>query len=215
MLYLVRHGRTAANAGGRLLGRADPPLDAAGEQQARAIAEALPEIDRVVSSPLRRAIDTAAALGVEPEIDDRWIELDYGELDGAELASVPADLWDRWQRDPAFRPPGGESLAEVGRRVREACDELASEAADQDVVVVSHVSPIKAAVAWALSVGDQISWRLYLAPGAHHAGRRRTARPGRPQLQRGGSPRGRAAGVVVRSRASLAGCGRSRHRCWW
>ena len=123
-------------------------------------------VDRVISSPLRRAVDTAAALGAEPEIDERWIELDYGDLDGAELASVPRDLWDRWQRDPAFRPPGGESLAAVGRRVREACDELVASAVEHEVVVVSHVSPIKAAVAWALSVGDQISWRLFLAPGS-------------------------------------------------
>lgn len=56
-----------------------------------------------------------------------------------------------------------ESLTAVGIRVREACRELAADAARGDVVVVSHVSPIKAAVAWALGVDDTAAWRLYLA----------------------------------------------------
>jgi broad specificity phosphatase PhoE len=121
---------------------------------------------RVVCSPLRRARETAAALGLPFEVDDRWIELDYGELDGRPLAEVPADLWPRWRADVGFAPPGGESLAALGARVRAACADLAGEAAEADVVVVSHVSPIKAAVAWALGVGDELSWRLHVAPAS-------------------------------------------------
>jgi broad specificity phosphatase PhoE len=59
-------------------------------------------------------------------------------------------------------PQGGESLASVGSRVREACDELWAEAAEHDVVVVTHVSPLKAAVAWALEAPDQTSWRMFV-----------------------------------------------------
>jgi broad specificity phosphatase PhoE len=51
----------------------------------------------------------------------------------------------------------------VGRRVREACEALAADAAHRDVVVVSHVSPIKAAVAWAMGVGDEVAWRMFLS----------------------------------------------------
>ncbi len=47
-------------------------------------------------------------------------------------------------------------------RVRQACDELWPEAVDDDIVVVTHVSPIKAAVAWALGVGDETSWRMFV-----------------------------------------------------
>lgn len=166
MLVLVRHGRTAANASGLLLGRADPPLDEHGRDQAAALAAAVADARRVVSSPLRRTRETAAALGLPVEIDERWVELDYGELDGRPLADVPADLWRRWRADIDFAPPGGESLAALGRRVRAACEELAAEAAEADVVVVSHVSPIKAAVAWALGVGDEISWRLHVTPAS-------------------------------------------------
>jgi broad specificity phosphatase PhoE len=166
VLFLVRHGQTAANAAGLLLGRADPPLTALGRRQAEALAVALPEPDRLVSSPLRRARDTAAAFGVEAQIDDRWIELDYGELDGAPLASVSPEVWRRWRADCGFVPSGGESLHELGARVRGACEELEPDARDHDVVVVTHVSPIKAAVAWALDVGDAVAWRMFVEDAA-------------------------------------------------
>jgi broad specificity phosphatase PhoE len=165
-LYLVRHGQTAPNAAGLLLGRADPPLTALGRRQARAIAAALPAPSRVVSSPLSRARDTAAAFGRAVEIDERWVEMDYGELDGKPAGSVPAELWSRWREDPTFAPSGGESLAEVGDRVRDACAELAGAADGEDVVVVSHVSPIKVAVAWALGVADAVAWRMYVTDAA-------------------------------------------------
>ncbi len=166
MLVLVRHGRTAANARGLLLGRADPPLDDVGRAQAAALAEVVAGARRAVSSPLARTRETAALLGLPVEVDERWIELDYGELDGRPLAEVPAELWRTWRADVGFAPPGGESLAALGSRVRAACADLAAEAAEGDVVVVSHVSPIKAAVAWALGVGDELAWRLHVAPGS-------------------------------------------------
>ena len=61
--------------------------------------------------------------------------------------------------------------------MREACDDLAEEAAERDVVVVTHVSPVKAALAWALGVGDEISCRAYVAPGVDHHDRHRRPRP--------------------------------------
>ena len=164
MILLVRHGRTRVNASGRLQGRADAPLDELGQAQAAALATALPDGARVVSSPLLRARQTAEIIaGRPPEIDERWIELDYGDWDGRGLADVPREHWDQWRHDITFAPPGGESLTDCGRRVRQACTELAESARDRDVVVVSHVSPIKAAVAWALGVGDETSWRMFLA----------------------------------------------------
>jgi broad specificity phosphatase PhoE len=162
VLLLVRHGRTDANAAGLLLGRADPPLSEEGRAQAAALASKVPDGARVVSSPLCRARQTAEAFGIPYEVDERWIELDYGELDQLPLRDVPAALWTEWRSDPAFEPPGGESLAALGRRVRAACTELADEVRQRDVVVVSHVSPIKAAIAWAIGAGDGLSWRLHV-----------------------------------------------------
>ena len=162
MLLLVRHGRTAPNADGVLLGRADPHLDALGRRQAAALAASLVRPVRVVSSPLVRARETAAAFGLPVEVDPRWIEVDYGVYDLAPLGEGVHEVWRRWSEDPAFAPPGGESLMSVGVRVRAALDELAGEAGAGDVVVVSHVSPIKAAVAWALGVGDGAALRMRL-----------------------------------------------------
>ncbi len=172
MLVLVRHGETAGNAARQLLGRRESPLTDKGRADAAALAGAIGSVRRLVSSPLARARDTAAALrcDVPIEIDARWVEVDYGELEGRALGDVPAELWARWRAEPSFAPPGGESLAEVGSRVRAVCEELFAEPGagarrdgDGDVVVVSHVSPIKAAVAWALGAGDEVAWRLHLA----------------------------------------------------
>ena len=167
-LVIVRHGRTAHNAKGLLLGRTDAPLDELGRRQADAAAAALisgrfGEIVAVVSSPLLRAVQTAEALGLPVSTDDRLIELDYGSYEGTPVVDLPPATWARWQSDLDFAPPGGESLADLGRRVREACTEMGTgPGSSGTVVVVSHVSPIKAAMAWALGVGDEVSWRSHV-----------------------------------------------------
>lgn len=173
-LVLVRHGRTEANARGLLLGRLDVPLDATGERQAAALADAVlasvadagERIAAVVSSPLLRTRQTAAALGLPVEVDERFVELDYGEFDGRPLADVPPEVWRAWRTDAAFRPPGGETLAQVSDRVARACADWSPRTADGVVVVVTHVSPLKAAVGWALGVGDEASWRTRVDPAS-------------------------------------------------
>ena len=170
MLILVRHGETEANAAGVLLGRTESPLTEHGRAQVARLGPLVAGAVRLISSPLGRARETAAALGlaVPIEIDERWAEIHYGELDGRALADLPPEMLRQWRADPGYRPPGGESLAELGGRVRAACTDLFAERhagarGDGDVVVVSHVSPIKAAVAWALGAGDEIAWRLLLS----------------------------------------------------
>jgi broad specificity phosphatase PhoE len=165
VLILVRHGQTTLNASGQLVGRLDTPLTDVGRHQAVALGEAVRGVARVISSPLSRARETAALLapGLPVEVDERWIELDYGELDGVAFADVPASLWAQWRADSSFAPPGGESLDQVGERVAAACADVLDDAAKRDVVVVSHVSPIKAAVAWALGVGQGTAFRMHLA----------------------------------------------------
>jgi broad specificity phosphatase PhoE len=164
MILMVRHGQTAANAAGLLLGRDDPPLTDLGRRQAVAAAPSVAGVMRVVTSPLRRARETAGAFGlrVPVVVDERWTELDYGAFEGRPSSEVPSETWRRWRRDSSYAPPGGESLAAVGVRVREACEHLARDAGDGDIAVVSHVSPIKAAIAWALEVDDTVAWRMFL-----------------------------------------------------
>jgi broad specificity phosphatase PhoE len=162
-LYVCRHGRTEANASGLLLGRADPGLDDLGRAQAAAMAGSLPTPTFIITSPLARCRETAAAFGAPVEVDERLIELDYGDYDLVPLRDIPADVWRTWRQDPGFRPPGGETLEELALRVSDALDALVGRAREADVVVVSHVSPIKAALAWALGVGIGVSWRSFVA----------------------------------------------------
>ena len=170
MLILVRHGESVANAQGLLLGRTDAELTDAGRAQAAAARSLLRDpVAEVRTSPLRRARDTAELLDLGPpvEVDERWIEVDYGEFECQPLGGIPAEVWQQWRSDRDFRPEGGETLAQVDRRIAAACEELFAAAgsgarrAAGDVVVVSHVTPIKAAVAWALGTVD-LYWRLHL-----------------------------------------------------
>ncbi len=161
-LILVRHGQTALNAEGRLQGLIDSPLTDLGRRQAARLATALERPAQVISSPLGRCLETAQMFGLPVQVDERWIEIDYGDLDGVALTEVPPAVWSRWRGDPGFVPAGGESMVDVKRRVQQACEELAGPATRRDVVVVSHVSPIKAAVSWALGVSEAASWRMFL-----------------------------------------------------
>ena len=116
MIVFARHGQTALNRSGRLQGRLDAPLSELGLKQAAKLSRELAgvPVTRVVASPLQRAVQTATAIaaphGLDVETDERIIELDYGEWDGIPLSTVPAAAWDDWRADPAYTPPGGESL---------------------------------------------------------------------------------------------------------
>ena len=168
MIVLVRHGETDANHAGLLLGRADPDLNETGRAQARRLAVALDGIEpiAIVTSPLARTLETATAIGEQlkeaVEIDDRLIELDYGEWDGKPLADVPLDAWVGWLGDPGFKPPGGESLDSLQARVEPCAVELLERSRDGVIIAVSHVSPIKAVVAWTLGGGPELSWKMRL-----------------------------------------------------
>jgi broad specificity phosphatase PhoE len=173
MIVWARHGETAANRDGVLLGRHDPDLTEVGVQQARLAAASLARAFegrrdvRVVTSPLARARATAAIVsdalpGSQVEVDGRLVELSYGEYEGRRLHELPADIVHRWRTEIDFAPPGGESLASVGHRVAELCGEWAR-ADEQPIVAVSHVSPIKAAVCWALGIDQLATWHMHVS----------------------------------------------------
>ncbi|MBS1838995.1 MAG: histidine phosphatase family protein [Actinobacteria bacterium] len=167
-LVVLRHGRTQANAAGLLLGRLDVDLDEVGRRQAAALAGAVRAtsgpIVAVVSSPLARTMQTAAAFEAPVTVDDRFVELDYGAWDGRAISEVSESMWAAWRADPHFRPEGGESLHEVERRVAAACREWAERCTEGVVVVVTHVSPLKAAVGWAL--GSDVVWQTRVDPAS-------------------------------------------------
>lgn len=166
-LYVCRHGRTDANASGLLLGRADPALDEVGQRQAAQIAAALPSDAMVYSSPARRCVQTAEAYqslhrNVAIVTDEALLELDYGDFDLTSMKDIPQETMREWRQNPDFSPPNGESLQQLAERVQRFLDGLGSTPVEHDVVMFSHVSPIKASVAWALGVGIEMSWRSHV-----------------------------------------------------
>lgn len=141
-VFLVRHGETATP--GLFLGRADPPLSAEGCRQAGRLADELAVPRTLVSSGLRRAVETAAILagrwGVEVQVDSRLNEIGYGAWDGLSWEEIER----RWPRQAAVKltdwwattPPDGEPVSSFTQRLADAWTDLRQ--AERPVVVVAH-----------------------------------------------------------------------------
>jgi broad specificity phosphatase PhoE len=159
MLILLRHARTPNNAQARLQGQIDSPLDEVGFEQARRAGEAISarwDVDAVVTSSLARTKQTAesAGLGDLPTtVDDRWREIDFGDYDERRIGEVMAELGGAWQRDIEYVPTNGESMGSMHRRIGEALPAILERSRDENIVVVTHATPIKSVVGWILG-GD-------------------------------------------------------------
>ncbi len=153
-LLLARHGQTADNANGLILGHRDPPLSELGERQAGqlAIQARARGVVALWCSPLLRARQTAsvvgAAVGVEPVVIDELIESARGEWEGKPQAVLTQDepeLFAAFEAgDPGFAFPGGESIASQVARTRRALTQVAAGA--QPSLVVAHAGTIRAAL---------------------------------------------------------------------
>lgn len=150
LLVLLRHGQTDYNLAGRMQGHLDSVLTDTGRAQATAVAPAIAGLvpERLISSDLRRAVDTAdlvgGATGLPVKLDARLRETHLGEWQGRTVAEIEAD-WPgaiaTWRSDPGWAPPGGESRIEVVRRSRPVVDELDDDFAagsQSTAVLVAH-----------------------------------------------------------------------------
>ncbi|HEY6762506.1 MAG TPA: histidine phosphatase family protein [Baekduia sp.] len=154
-ILLARHGQTADNAGGRILGRRDPPLTPLGEEQAARLADAVRDagVRAVWASPLLRARRTAevagAALGLEPVVLPDLVESSRGRWEGRTVAAIARESPELFAAfvagDPAFAFPGGESLHEQVARTARALGVVA--AGPLPALVVAHAGTIRAALA--------------------------------------------------------------------
>lgn len=153
-----RHGRTEWNRNGLFQGQEDIDLDATGREQAARAAEVLLTRGptRIVSSDLRRAADTAAALasvaGLDVSYDPRLRETDAGEWQGLSFAQIDERFPEgnaAWRGgDPEVRAGGAENRLDVGGRMLAAVtDAVGSTAPGDTLVVVSHGGSIRAALA--------------------------------------------------------------------
>ncbi len=169
---LLRHGQTKLSVDKRFSGRGDATLTDVGVAQAEAAARRLArrgDIGAVVSSPLLRARRTAeavaGALELDVAVDDDLAETDFGEWEGLTFAEV-RERWPeqmaRWLADPTVAPPGGESFAATAQRALRARDRLVADHAQQTVLLVTHVTPIKILAQAALEAPPSALYRLHV-----------------------------------------------------
>ncbi|SDQ73084.1 bifunctional RNase H/acid phosphatase [Actinopolyspora saharensis] len=177
-LLLLRHGQSALSVDKRYSGRGDVALTELGQRQAHAAAKRLVSTEGVatpdgsavvLSSPLARARGTAeavvAATGGELVVHEGLVETDFGFWEGltfTEASEQYPELHRSWLGDPSVEPPNGESLNTAFERVRGALDGILRDYAGRTVVLVTHVTPIKAVLRTALAAGPELFYRLHL-----------------------------------------------------
>ncbi|HEX8631613.1 MAG TPA: histidine phosphatase family protein, partial [Catenuloplanes sp.] len=153
---------------------ADPVLSEVGERQAALLAAALRRrggVDVVLSSPVRRARQTAAALAAALDrpvgVEDDLREVDFGAWEARTVAQVHRD-WPgelaAWRQRPGYPPPGGESVEQVAARVARVRERVAGRHPGATVLLVSHLYPVRLSVLDALRVPYEAVHRMALEP---------------------------------------------------
>jgi len=146
-LLLARHGQTVWHRENRYVSRTDIALDEIGHEQAWMLARRMREekVDLVLSSPLRRALETAKpsaeGSGLEPKTDERLRELDFGDWEGktlAEIRETNPEMVRLFEDSAEHGFPSGEPLQEGARRVTEVFADLRRSHAGLTVLVVAH-----------------------------------------------------------------------------
>lgn len=173
-MILVRHGQTEWSArglyGGYFCGRIDIKLNTSGIVQARSIAEALKLLDiaAVYTSPLERSLKTAVVIAQPHNLQiTPWpelIDINYGQWSGRSVREVRAqwpDLYALWvERPQEVQIPGGESLADVRRRVQVALDKIVERHDGNTVVTVGHEAVNRIILCHVLSLDNNGYWRF-------------------------------------------------------
>ena len=171
MLYIIRHGKTEMNAKMLMRGRSDHPLNEAGIAQAEEAAERFAEmgvrIDKVYTSPLVRALQTAKKIAPDAEltVDERLIEMDYGPYEGMDLMNPAPEVIDFFMdfvNVPA--PEGMEPLPDIVKRLGNFLEEIAMEAESKNILISTHAIAMKGALEyltpeskgsyWAKNIGN-------------------------------------------------------------
>jgi len=185
-VVLVRHGQTAMTVSRGYSGSSEPgpPLDEHGRAQARAAAALVERVGRdlwgdiaypseVLASPMVRTQETAGIvaqrLGLPVQTEDRVKEADFGAWQGLTAVEIE-ERWpgmlEPWHTQATVRPPGGESIVDVGDRLRSLYDDLLGTERGRTVVVVSHAVAIRAALGVAMGAAPGSWSQLRVAPAS-------------------------------------------------
>ena len=171
-IYVIRHGQTDANLRHELQGRRDIPLNEQGRRQAEMVRAFFEErgvlFDRVYSSPLGRAIETARIVsgrGVPVETDDRLLEMDYGPYEGMDLRMPALEVvtfFSDFARNPA--PAGMEQLSSVTARAGRFIEDVAR-GSGESVLVSTHAILMKGILDGRSSLGTVPSTSAFVETG--------------------------------------------------
>ena len=178
-LVLLRHGQTPYSTQGKYAGRSDIPLTDEGHRQAHRAGRWLREADltAAVTSPALRCRQTLDDLTKElvpgseqpaelpVDVVDNLIELDFGEWDGRTFKDIHdhfGETQEKWFTDWTMPVPGGESVQAVDQRVHRAVTELVDQHWGDNLLLVSHVTPIKSVLRRALCADSDFFVRLHL-----------------------------------------------------
>lgn len=177
-MALVRHGETVWHDDNRYAGgSSDIDLTSAGREQAEALARWCRRYapDAVISSPMRRAVETAspsaAAAGRTLRVVEALREVDFGLAEGrtlGELTDLDADMAHRFRADPVAHPfPGAEPPQAAAIRCENALRSVAAEFTGGRVLVISHSTLLRLALCQLL--GLPVSWYRNLIPRLENA----------------------------------------------
>jgi broad specificity phosphatase PhoE len=159
----IAHGATAAVRRAAFPG--DEPLEAKARAKAAGLASALGRADQVLVAPERRAWETAHALGLAGTTDGGLRDCDHGRWAGRSLAELQAETpvaLAAWLTDPAANPHGGESIADLIRRVAAWSD--SPDRGEGRVLALTHPAVMRAALIHALGASPTSFWRIDVAP---------------------------------------------------
>ena len=158
-LILVSHARTDAMRTGRFPG--DEPLDDAGLRDLAAVTD-IPRADRVLSGPETRSVSTARIFGSDISVEPALADIDYGRWAGLEMTDLPDADAMAWLGDPAFVPPGGESLVALFSRVETWLSAVGS--TPGRTLAVTSPAVVRAVVVLVLAAPVSSFWRIDVSP---------------------------------------------------
>ena len=172
-ILIARHGQTVTNREGRFCGHFETELTTLGVSQARALAARLApiQIDVVYTSDFGRAIETAALVlegrKIPAAIDPALRELHYGDWEGRKGGEVAKAYPEQYKlmraEDPAWRPPGGETIGDVRLRTFASLNRIAKLHQHQTVLIVTHGTAINCMISEALGVAPSHTFRFHVA----------------------------------------------------
>lgn len=154
-IYLLRHGESQWNLLGKIQGQKDIPLTDRGRLQAKLAGDRLSslEIDKIYSSDLSRAYDTAKIIGEklnkEPITNKDFREISFGDWEGLSNKDIGANKEQvyLWRNEPEnLQIPGGENLTQVQTRAMEALNKIIQDRKDESILLVSHGVTLKTLV---------------------------------------------------------------------